>query len=190
MEQYLQRVLISLLILSGFHIFEYLIHKYLHPKKTNINNLLLSRDYLILQTSCFAVALLQWFIIRSFLNTIVSRTTQIGMFLIIFGLVLRLIAIFQLKRNYAHYIYLHKNSYNKLVTNGIYSIMRHPCYNGFIIFQVGIQFYLQNIIGIIVFAVVLDIFFRKRVTYEERMLCRHFPGEYEEYKSRVCFGVL
>ena len=190
METYLFRICVSFWILVVFHISEYLIHKRFHPKKTNINNFLLTKEYLLAQISCYIIVYTQWYFIGSFLKTIEHRTSQIGIFLILFGLLLRIIAIYQLGRNYAHYIYLHKNSYNKLVTNGIYRIMRHPCYNGFILFQVGIQFYLQNIIGVVVYLVVLDIFFKKRVTFEERMLCRHFPDQYPEYLSKVRFSVI
>ena len=190
MESYLFRIYITLCILFVFHVSEFIIHKKLHPKKTNINNFLITKEYLIGQLSCYIIVYTQWYFIGSFLKTIEHRTSQIGISMIVFGLFLRIIAILQLGRNYAHYIYLHKNSYNRLVTNGIYKIMRHPCYNGFILFQVGIQFYLQNIVGVIVYLVVLDIFFKKRVTFEERMLRRQFPEEYDEYMSKVHFSVI
>lgn len=190
MEGFSLHVSVVLCVLFVFHVSEYLIHKKLHPGKTNLNNLLLSKEYLISYLLSFIVVWIQWYLAAPFLCSISGKTTIIGFSLIFVGLLIRIIAIFQLGRNYAHYIYLRKSSFNTLVTTGIYRIMRHPCYNGFILFQIGIQLYLQNIIGVVVFMVVLDIFFGKRVMYEERMLCRLFPDEYPQYQSTVCFSVL
>lgn len=184
------RFFISFTTLALFHVSEFVVHHFLHPRKTNIHNFLLSKNYCFGYFLVFVTTFAQWKLLPNVFVIIEKYTDIIGLLFIGLGLLLRIIAMIQLGRNYAHYIYLHKNSYNKLVTTGIFRIIRHPCYTGFFLFQIGIQILLENAIGVILFSVALHVFFNQRVTYEERMLCRHFPDEYPEYMKKVKISFL
>lgn len=179
-----------LCFLLAFHLAEYLIHKYLHPTKTTAADILLTKKYITIYFVLFLISHIQWKYYDSLLTKYAFFTDLTGYSLIIIGIIVRIIAIMQLKRNYLHSINCRKYSYNSLVTNGIYSLIRHPCYSGFMLIHIGIMVYLQNIIGVLFFIVFLNIFFHKRILFEERMLCKVFPNEYEKYKSRVWLSVL
>jgi protein-S-isoprenylcysteine O-methyltransferase len=55
---------------------------------------------------------------------------------------------------------------HELVTNGVYSVFRHPSYTGYFYFSVGGQIFLGNVISSVLFAVVLVKFFRDRIEGE------------------------
>ena len=72
----------------------------------------------------------------------------------------------------------------RLVTNGVYSHIRHPLYLGEIIRNLGFTLILSSLYG---FAAVLvgSLFLFPRIEIEERMLLEKFVKEYEEYRRRT-----
>jgi len=84
----------------------------------------------------------------------------------IVGMSLRIIAFFTCRNNFTHLVRLRKNPEHRLVTNGIYSVLRHPGYTGFYYFSVFSQLFLGNFFVSIAFAVVLSRFFDDRIEYE------------------------
>jgi len=77
-----------------------------------------------------------------------------------------------------------KNSNDKLIVNGTFSISRNPIYVGFITFFIGIFLAYSNILISIFFIFFLTIIHRQ-VLREEMFLKKHYGNEYEEYCKKV-----
>ena len=72
----------------------------------------------------------------------------------------------------------------KIVTTGVYSIVRHPQYLGGLLAHVGISLLLSawySLLSILLMIVLIYLISRK----EEEELIREFGKEYENYKKRV-----
>jgi protein-S-isoprenylcysteine O-methyltransferase len=88
-----------------------------------------------------------------------------GALLMITGLFARLLAFYTAKSNFTHLIQVHKRSNHTLVTNGIYSLLRHPSYFGFFYFAVGSMIFIGNFFCSVAYIVTLHKFFRERIRY-------------------------
>ena len=73
---------------------------------------------------------------------------------------------------------------HRLVTGGVYGLIRHPLYLGEIARNLGFTLVLSSLYG---FALVLAgcLFLPFRMGIEERMLLEKFGEEYEEYMART-----
>lgn len=87
--------------------------------------------------------------------------------------------------NFTHQIAETKVNSHKLVTNGVYSICRHPSYAGFFYWALGTQILLMNPISIVLYVVLLRQFFTKRIRYEEMLLIKFFGEEYIAYRKNT-----
>lgn len=63
----------------------------------------------------------------------------VGIMLCIAGEVFRKLAMWHAGTGFTHLVAFRKNKNHTLVTDGIYSICRHPAYLGFFLFSVGTQ---------------------------------------------------
>lgn len=74
----------------------------------------------------------------------------------------------------------------KLVTEGIYSKIRHPIYSGFSLILLGATIYFKSVIWFVVFILttILDIYRAKK---EEQILEKKFGKTYREYKKKSRF---
>lgn len=72
---------------------------------------------------------------------------------------------------------------SKLVTRGIYSVIRHPMYLSVILFVTGGVLYFGAYYSLVL-TVFLFLFFRGKINFEERILLEHFP-EYKSYKNKT-----
>ena len=73
---------------------------------------------------------------------------------------------------------------HELIESGPYALARHPIYTGLIVMGLGTAINYGRGIGF-VFLVGLcgGVWWKAR--QEERIISRHFPGAYAEYKKRV-----
>lgn len=83
------------------------------------------------------------------------------------GEALRIIAFFTCKSNFTHLVSYRKSKNHELVTNGVYSVFRHPAYTGYFYFSLFGQIFLGNVLSSILFALVLRKFFTERISDEE-----------------------
>ena len=72
----------------------------------------------------------------------------------------------------------------RLVTDGIYSFIRHPLYLGEMTRNLGFAVLFASLYGF-VFMVIANSFLIVRISIEERMLLDEFGTEYEEYRRRT-----
>lgn len=100
------------------------------------------------------------------------------------GIVVRALAIKHCGNSFSHYI--EPDRPQELVTHGIYAWCRHPSYLGFILYTMGMQTILGNLVVYAMSMVILFRFFLSRIYMEEIVLVENlYPGQYEKYQERV-----
>lgn len=109
--------------------------------------------------------------------------------MIIIGEIIRKTPIVTAGRSFTHLIKINHEEHHNLVTHGVYRLMRHPSYCGFLIWSVGTQVMLCNPVSMVVFTVVVWRFFAQRIPYEEYFLKQFFGVQYIEYAENVVSGV-
>lgn len=72
-----------------------------------------------------------------------------------------------------------------LVTEGIYSVVRHPIYTSYVLLFVGFCTMLQSLWGLSLLVVVCLVWFGNRIELEEQMLQERFGQEYQSYCQRT-----
>jgi protein-S-isoprenylcysteine O-methyltransferase Ste14 len=107
----------------------------------------------------------------------------IGLFLIIFGLVIRFFAIKKLKKFFTVTVAIQKD--HRIVDTGIYKHLRHPAYLGNLISFLGLGFALQNWLTIIIIVIPIFGAISYRIYIEEKVLNKEFGEEYSNYSSRT-----
>eukprot|EP00842_Homolaphlyctis_polyrhiza_P000078 jgi/Hompol1/1070/HPOL_001174-RA len=108
----------------------------------------------------------------------------IGLFLVVIGQTMRSVGMITAGNNFSHLIAYHKEDDHQLVTNGIYSILRHPSYTGFYYWSLGLQILMLNPLCFVAFLFVLHQFFADRIEHEEETLIDFFGDAYREYRLR------
>ena len=98
---------------------------------------------------------------------------------------IRTLAMITAGRSFNHQIEVEREEGHVLVTEGIYSIMRHPSYAGWLYWAVGTQLLLCNPISLVLYAYSAHSFFKERIPYEEGLLEDFFGAEYVNYKKRT-----
>jgi len=73
---------------------------------------------------------------------------------------------------------------HRLITNGIYSYIRHPLYLGEMTRNLGFAILFSSLYGLVVM-ILANIFLILRIEIEEKMLIAEFGSEYEEYKKKT-----
>ncbi|XP_071721362.1 protein-S-isoprenylcysteine O-methyltransferase B-like [Rutidosis leptorrhynchoides] len=171
-----------------FHVSEYLLAIVYHGKfKVTLESVLISKDYIL----AMAFSVLEYLIELYFFPTLKknSSISNLGLFMVILGETIRKLAICTAGRAFTHVIRRSHENHHKLITYGVYGIVRHPGYTGFLIWCVGIQIMLCNPVSSVVFAIIVWDFFFNRIAYEEFFLKRFFGLEYEVYAQRVPSGI-
>ena len=108
-----------------------------------------------------------------------SRT--IGFALLIIGTGIFLAGLFQLRKTLTPFPSVRPDG--RLVTNGIYRLIRHPLYTGIIAGLLGYGLY-QAHAGKLSIAVLLAVLFYLKSIYEEQMLRTAYPG-YGQYTRQA-----
>jgi protein-S-isoprenylcysteine O-methyltransferase len=107
--------------------------------------------------------------------------TVVGCLLFIFGIAVRYISIKTLNKYFVSHVALLKN--HQLITNGIYSFVRHPSELGLLSICFGVVFLLSSIKGLWVVIFVLLPLVIYRISMEDKLLQLKFTAEYEKYKT-------
>ena len=103
-----------------------------------------------------------------------------GLFVFAFGLSIAIVAVGTLKQFYSSTLITREN--HRLITHGIYKIVRHPIYFGVLIAVMGPPVYAPSLFGFLVMLLLVPIFLL-RIHMEEKMLTERFPDEYETYRA-------
>lgn len=77
-----------------------------------------------------------------------------------------------------------KEKITKLITDGIYSKIRHPCYTGYILAYIGLFFILSSIWTLLPIFI-FSLFFYYSVLTEEKFLMKKFGEKYRDYIKKT-----
>lgn len=100
----------------------------------------------------------------------------IGAMLMLIGQTVRTLAMATAAGNFNHIVQTERDVHHRLVTSGIYSLLRHPSYFGFFWWGLGTQLVLQNVVCFVGFTVVLWSFFQSRI--ERKSASSYFRNHY------------
>lgn len=120
---------------------------------------------------------------RGFLNLYVQSTYYCALGLILLGLLVRWIAIFQLKEHFTVNVSIRDD--HRLVEHGIYGYIRHPAYTGLLISFFGLGLAFNNVLSLITIFLPTLFVFLYRIVIEENLLIKSFGNTYEEYRKRT-----
>lgn len=98
------------------------------------------------------------------------------------GGVLRLAPVFVLGRRFSGLVAIQPD--HRLVTDGLYGVIRHPSYLGLLATGVGWSLALRGGVGLVITALILIVLVA-RMNAEERLLEDTFAAEYAAYRART-----
>lgn len=104
-----------------------------------------------------------------------------GIIMLISGIILALIALFQLNTRLSPFPTPVKNG--KLITTGAFSFSRHPIYTGLILITLGYALFRLSIFRILIGILLAILLFFKSI-YEEELLSKKFP-QYIDYTKKT-----
>lgn len=113
----------------------------------------------------------------------------IGSVMVIGGQVVRSWSMITCGSSFNHIVQSKHDGNQVLVTDGIYSIFRHPAYFGWFWWAVGTQVVLMNPICMCGYAYASWDFFKKRITFEEHGLINMFGEKYLQYRKSTQIGI-
>lgn len=106
----------------------------------------------------------------------------IGVALYMLGGIVRLWPVFVLGNRFSGLVAIQPG--HKLVTTGIYSVIRHPSYVGLLVTAFGWALAFRSGVGVILAALNL-VPLIGRIHAEEKLLASEFGAEYETYRART-----
>ena len=104
-----------------------------------------------------------------------------GLPLILFGLIIRWIAILQLGSSFT--VDVAVNNSSKLKTDGIYERIRHPSYSGMLLVVLGFASIMSSIYSFLVLVIPVFVAIVYRIKVEENLLRNEFGESYLKYSK-------
>lgn len=178
-------------LVALFHLTEFSFCALFHEKEIEFRGFLLTPVPAAGYSIAIIAAILEFWLWHAvgMLRTFQFAFVLLGGVLAFGGWGLRTAALFTAQSNFTHIVACHKESSHRLVTQGVYSLCRHPGYVGWFLWSVSTQILLGNIFCFFAYAFVSWRFFAGRIPHEEQMLIRFFGDEYLDYASRVPCGI-
>ena len=106
----------------------------------------------------------------------------LGVLLYAAGGVLRLAPVFVLGRRFSGLVAIQPE--HRLVSSGLYGIIRHPSYLGLFVLSLGWGLVFRSGVGVILAVLTLPVVLA-RIDAEERLLSETFGAEYDAYRART-----
>jgi protein-S-isoprenylcysteine O-methyltransferase Ste14 len=106
----------------------------------------------------------------------------LGVILFFAGGTLRIWPVYVLGRRFSGLVAIQPE--HKLVTSGIYGVIRHPSYLGLIVNALGWALAFRSGVGVLLAALTIPPVLA-RIRAEEALLHAHFGAEYDAYRSRT-----
>jgi protein-S-isoprenylcysteine O-methyltransferase Ste14 len=106
----------------------------------------------------------------------------VGFFLYSAGGVLRLAPVFVLGRRFSGLVAIQPE--HRLVTSGLYGVIRHPSYLGLLVLVLGWGLAFRSGVGVVIALLMLAVVLA-RIQAEERLLSESFGAEYDAYRGRT-----
>jgi protein-S-isoprenylcysteine O-methyltransferase Ste14 len=105
-----------------------------------------------------------------------------GFFLYTAGGVVRIAPVFVLGRRFSGLVAIQPG--HRLVTTGLYGVIRHPSYLGLFVLALGWGLAFRSGVGVTI-AVMMLVVLIARISAEERLLSHTFGAEHDAYRSRT-----
>ncbi len=99
------------------------------------------------------------------------------------GMVLRLLAILTLGRFFHSKVFVHDD--HRLVTTGLYRVLRHPSYSGGLLTLAGIGLAMGNWVSVLGVSLCAMIAYGWRILVEEKALRARFGAAFEDHRRRT-----
>lgn len=181
-----------LLLLTSFHMGEYLLTAAYRPDTLSFDNFLLNHSALYQLMT--ALSWLEYWLEATLPTPLAplkrwSLVSWLGLATCFAGLGSRFLAMATATSNFSHMIEEEKREQHVLVTRGIYGWLRHPAYFGYFYWAVGTQVLLVNPVCLVAYALASFLFFVRRIHYEERILLRFFGEDYRRYRDHTRIGI-
>src|SRR6202030_3725361 len=106
----------------------------------------------------------------------------LGVVLFAAGGALRIWPVFMLGRRFSGLVAIQPG--HKLVTSGVYGVIRHPSYLGLLVNSLGWALAFRSGVGVLLTVLLIPPLLA-RIRAEERMLRTEFGGEYDVYCTRT-----
>jgi len=106
----------------------------------------------------------------------------LGVALFAAGGALRIWPVFVLGHRFSGLVAIQRD--HKLVTSGIYSVIRNPSYLGLLVNSLGWALAFRSGVGVLLTALLIPPLVA-RMQAEERLLRSHFGAEYDDYRART-----
>jgi protein-S-isoprenylcysteine O-methyltransferase Ste14 len=106
----------------------------------------------------------------------------LGCLLYTVGGLLRIAPVFVLGRRFSGLVAIQPE--HRLVTDGLYGVIRHPSYLGLFVLAFGWGLAFRSGVGVIIAGLMLVVVLA-RIEAEERLLSETFGAEYEAYRNRT-----
>lgn len=116
----------------------------------------------------------------TFINLIIAG---IGLLIILFGFIIRWMAIIQLKNAFTVDVAI--GTEQKLITDGMYKYIRHPSYLGLLMIMIGFAICMNSFASILVIVIPMVLVVLYRISVEEKVLIEGFGDQYIEFRSRT-----
>jgi len=142
--------------------------------------------YLVMAIMGFAVSIYDFWKLQN-LHFQIAVSLVLGVIFLIIGGTFRIISRKTLTKagfNMVNSFKLQIVGNQRLITDGVYSHIRHPLYLGEISRNLGFAFFFSSLYGLVIM-VIANIFLIMRIKIEERMLISTFGKEYEEYMKKT-----
>ncbi|XP_063708224.1 protein-S-isoprenylcysteine O-methyltransferase [Culicoides brevitarsis] len=177
------------MFLAVFHYSEYLGIAFSNPSTLSVDSFILNHSlhyHIAAVSSWIEFGLESYFFpqMKEF-----SIIWIIGALICFSGEVLRKAAMITASQSFTHVVQFEKAQTHRLVTNGVFSLVRHPSYLGWFMWSIGTQLILANPVCIVIYAVASWKFFNDRIFMEEITLLNFFGEEYYQYQQKVPTGL-
>ncbi|KAF7624720.1 hypothetical protein Mgra_00010005 [Meloidogyne graminicola] len=112
-----------------------------------------------------------------------------GLILCIVGEIFRKLAMCHASVGFTHQISFRRSRNHHLCTGGVYALVRHPGYMGWMLWSIGTQLVLCNPICLIFYVCIGYRFLEERIYEEEKYLIEFFAERYIAYQRYVPCGI-
>jgi protein-S-isoprenylcysteine O-methyltransferase Ste14 len=107
----------------------------------------------------------------------------VGLFVIISGMIVRILAIITLGNFFTVNLALHTD--HQLVNKGLYQFIRHPSYSGSMLSFVGLGLSFNNWLSLVVIVIPVMASFLYRIHIEEKLMIQQFGEKYIDYQKNT-----
>lgn len=181
---------VYVLSLTAFHFLEFFTTALFKPATVSYDSFIINHSH-----AYTLAALASWteFWVEAWLFPGTKRLGLLVMLaggvLMFTGQVFRVAAMWTAGANFNHLIMERREPGHRLVTHGVFRVLRHPSYFGWFWWCVGTQVTLANPLCTVLYALAAWDFFRKRIPFEEATLTEFYPDQYPEYAQRTRVGI-